>query len=96
MATACVLGVEQAVTLATTVTLITGIGRARRLIIYDTDVDLYLVTLTGTADGAALPSTGREMVKSTSGFPVELDIQGYGTIGLAGASSGTARVKFQN
>lgn len=94
MAVAGTIGVEQPITLATTVTLVTGVGAARKLLILESDQDVYLVTLKGTADGGALPSTGRLLFDAAI-LPVEVDIAGYGLIGFAGALAGTARVEFR-
>ena len=93
MAVAATPGEEQPITLATTVTQITGTSSCRRLIIYETTVDLYLVTK-AVADGAALPSTGRPKVCLSTERLIEIDISGRGFIGLAGTGAGTARVEF--
>lgn len=87
MATAGTLGISQTITLATTVTEITGAAMARTITIWESAVDLYVVTLKGTADGGALPSSGRRKI-SSSALPVEISIAGAGFLGLAGASAG--------
>ena len=87
-------GVEQAVTLATTVTLCLPTKPVRTLVVYSSDVLLYLVT--GVADGAALPSTGRRLLAAAAiTDPIEHDISAYGAWGLAGSGSGTARVEVR-
>jgi hypothetical protein len=93
VATALSLGVEAPVTLATTVGELTGIGSAKWLVIWESDVDLYVVT--GSSDNAALPSTGRRKVP-TSILPFAIEIGGYGFVGLAGSSAGTARVEARS
>lgn len=90
MATALEMGVEGPVTLAATVTELTGISGANWLLIWESDVDLYIVT--GSSDGAALPSTGRRLIPTTI-LPFAYDIGSYGFIGLAGDGAGTARVE---
>lgn len=86
-------GVEAAVTLATTVTRLTITGPAKTIVIYESDVDVYIVTA-GTADGGALPSTGRPKFLSTA-LPIEYDISPFGPIGLAGSASGTCRIEVR-
>lgn len=94
MAVAATKNAEQAVSLATTVTRITGTGQCKTLLLYESDVDVYVVT-SDVADGAALPSAGR--VKFTAAkLPVEFNIAPYGYIGLAGASAGTVRCEFRS
>jgi hypothetical protein len=90
MAKAIALGVEDSVTLATTVTRLTMTAQAKKLLLVKSDVNVYLVT-SDVADGAALPSTGRIEFASTA-LPKEVDISPYGQVGLAGVSAGTCRV----
>jgi len=94
MATTLTPGVEAPVTLATTVELLTVPSSVRTLVIWESDVGVYVVT--GAADAAALPSTGRRHVGTvTAGSPIEIDISAYGAVGLAGTGSGTARVEVR-
>jgi hypothetical protein len=87
--------VELPVTLATTVTQLTcASGTMRKLVIYESDVDVYVVTLSGTADGGALPSTGRPKF-AASALPIEYDVSPFGFVGLAGVSAGTCRIEVR-
>ncbi len=87
MATAGTLGISQTITLATTVTQITGSGQAKTITLWESDVDVYVVTSKSVADGGALPSSGRRPVAAAS-MPIDIDISGAGFLGLAGASAG--------
>ena len=51
-------------------------------------------TLADVADGAALPSTGRQFFEAAD-LPIEIPIGGYGQIGLAGDVAGSCRVEFR-
>jgi hypothetical protein len=93
MSQAATIGEEQPLTLAETVSVITGTSDARLLIVYETTVDLYLVTK-AVADGAALPATGRPKVCLSTERLVVIDIAGRGFLGVAGTAAGTARVEF--
>lgn len=92
-------GVGRAVTLAATVTQLTlpaalpPSRQIRTLVIYESDVDLYVVT-SGAADGGALPATGRVPFASTA-LPVEYDVGAAGFVGLAGAGAGTCWVEVR-
>lgn len=96
VAQAVEMGVELAVTLATTVTQLTGslVPFARSILVLESDVDVYVVTLKGTADGGALPSTGRKKFATTA-LPIEVSLVGAGFVGLAGSSAGTCRVELR-
>lgn len=94
MAQAVTPGVELPVTLATTVTQLTSASGMRKLVIYESDVDVYVVVKSGTADGDALPSTGRPKF-SSSALPIEYDVSPFGFVGLAGASAGTCRIEVR-
>lgn len=96
MATTITRNLEQAVTLATTVTQLTGFGSPppRTLLVSESDVDVYVVVKPGTADGDALPSTGRVKFKTTD-MPITYDVSPYGFIGLAGSAAGTCRVELR-
>ena len=87
MAITGTLGISQTATLATTVSQVTGAGAAKTITIWESDVDLYVVTSKAVADGDALPSAGRRKI-SSSALPVEISIAGAGFLGLAGASAG--------
>jgi hypothetical protein len=93
VATPLSMGVEGPVSLLTTVNELTGISTAKWLVIWESDVELYVVT--GSSDGASLPSTGRRKVP-TAILPFAIEIGGYGFVGLAGASAGTARVEARS
>ena len=84
-------GVGKSVTLATTVTRITAPSspqcKVLTLFRATTSTIIYVVT-DGTADGAALPSTGR-MAIDAADLPLDIDISPYGSIGLAGDAIGS-------
>lgn len=90
------IGVEQAVPLATTVNVVTAVDgsgaptRATTIAIYESDVDVYIVTKQ-VADGAALPDQGRP--KFTV-FPVEYRLPS-GFVGLVGSGAGTCRAEVR-
>ncbi len=88
------LNTEQPVTLATTCTRINGVGQARWLVLYESDVDVYVVTAE-VADGAALPSTGRAKIEAAN-MPQEINIAAYGYLSLAGSGAGTVRAEFRS
>ena len=67
-----------------------GVG-ARWLILWESDVDVSIVTVSdGTAadDGRLVPAAAMD-----GGW--QLDIAGYGFIGLAGSGAGTCRVEIR-
>ena len=89
------LGVEDAVTLGSTINRITGdaVKYGSTLLIFESDVGVYVVA-GDDADGAALPSTGRELYAS-SVMPVEIDLSSFGgQLALAGDASGSCRAKI--
>lgn len=96
MAKALTQRVPDNVTLATTVTRLTRTAFEtwdkltidRR--VSGTTTYVY-VDLVGTADGAALPSTGYLTV-AVANLPAEVDITGWGSVGLAGDASGVVDV----
>lgn len=96
MASTMTRNVAKDVTLATTVTQLTGFGSPppKTIIISKSDVAVYLVTLSTVTDGGALPATGYHEFATTS-LPITFDVSPYGFIGLAAASSGTARVELR-
>lgn len=96
MATTVARNAEQSVTLATTVTQLTGISMPapKKLIVYESDVDVYVVTLSTATDGGALPSTGRAKF-AASKLPIEYDVSPFGFVGLAGSASGTCRIEVR-
>lgn len=83
------LGAEQSLSLATTVTKLTGVGQAKVIELISCDVDVYVVTA-DVADGAALPASGRSLF-AASALPIAYDVAQFGSLGLAGASAGTLR-----
>lgn len=87
---------ERSITLATTVTQLTGFGSPppKRILITESDVAVYVVTLSTTTDGGALPSTGRVKFATTA-LPIEYDVSPFGFLGLAGESAGTCRVELR-
>lgn len=87
MAVAATPNAQQTVTLATTVTRLTGTGQVRTLVLLSCDVDFYVVT-GDVADGASLPGAGRYPF-TASKLPITLDVAPYGYIGVAGASAGS-------
>jgi hypothetical protein len=89
------INVEAPVTLGTTVSQLSGISGAKSLILWESDVDVYVVLSPSATDGGALPSTGRPLI-STSVMPFEIDISPYGFVGVAAASAGTARVEARS
>lgn len=95
MAQAVTPNVELPVTLATTVTQLTcASGPFRKLVIYESDVDVYVVVLGSATDGGALPATGRPKF-SSSALPIEYDVSPFGFVGLAGSSAGTCRIEVR-
>lgn len=94
MATALVLGVEAPVSLTTSVVQISGVSAAKKLLIYESDVAVYVVVSSSATDGGALPASGRPKFATTA-LPIEYDISPFGFVGLAGASAGTCRVEFR-
>lgn len=84
------LGAEGSLSLATTVTLLTGLGPAKVIELLTCDVDVYVVTSPTATDGGALPASGRTLF-SASVLPAVYDIAQFGTVGLAGSASGTLR-----
>lgn len=96
MAQAVDIGVELAVTLATTVTKLTGskVPFARSILILESDVDVYVVTSKSATDGGALPSSGRKKF-SSSALPLEVSVVGAGFLGLAGSAAGTCRIELR-
>ena len=82
------------VTLATSMIELTIERPASSLVIYESDVAVYVVTQ--GADGGALPATAyRPLGTVTAGQPVEIDISPYGIVLLAGSGAGTARVEVR-
>lgn len=96
MAQAVDIGVELAVTLATTVTKLTGskVPFAKTLVLMESDVDVYVVTSKAASDGGALPSSGRKKIEAAD-MPMPVDITGAGFIGVAGTSAGTCRLELR-
>ena len=92
-------GVGDEVTLAATVTQLTlpasypANRKIRTVVIYESDVDLYVVTHNAT-DGAALPATGR-VPFAAAALPVEYDIGEAAFVGLAGTGAGACWVEVR-
>lgn len=92
-------GQQRAVTLAATVTQLSGFAypagphhgskMARTLVVWESDVDVYVVT--GSVDGATLPSVGARLIGTViKGSPVEIAIDPSKFLGIAGSGVGTA------
>lgn len=96
MAQAVEIGVELPVTLATTVTKLTGskVPFARSLLLLSSDVGVYVVTNKSAADGGALPDTGRKLIAADD-MPIEISLVGVGFIGVAGESAGECRLELR-
>jgi hypothetical protein len=90
-------GIEESVTLATSVTQLTvpsGQGPMRSIVVWESTVDVYVVVSPTATDGGALPDSGRPKLSSSS-LPIEYDVSHARFVGVAGASSGTARVEVR-
>jgi hypothetical protein len=97
MAVAMIKGVEAPVTLATTVKQFTGVTGAQTIVLWGSDVDVYVVAtaLVGLiADGGALPAVDRRLVPADL-MPAEVDVSGKIFVGVAGASAGTLRCELK-
>lgn len=92
---ALTLGVEQEVTLTTSVQRITGVVGANWLELFEPTVDVYVVDDPTAVDGeTALPATGRP--KYSKDVPYwSIYIGNASRIGLAGSGAGTVRVRFR-
>lgn len=89
MAETMTQGKGKSVTLATTVTRLNGVARLRTICLFrSTGASIIYVVTDGTPDGNAVPADGRMAIPAAA-LPIELDVSGYGSVGLAGDVTGT-------
>lgn len=76
---------------AKAVNQLTGLGAAEWLILWESDVEVHIVTKSGgtaDADGRPVP-----VASITGGYSIR--IRDYGFVGLAGETAGTVRIEVR-